>query len=60
MATIELKHTQKYYHLIASDLMQKDYWLRKRDDENFNFGENFEKLNPHSKLFVEGVHYKEL
>lgn len=73
MATIILRHTQKYNSLIASDLMIKDYWYADIDidrmffnwikmeyKEHFDFFENFEKINPHIKIYVEGTYYKEL
>lgn len=73
MATITLRHTQKYNTLIEADLSQKDYWLVNVDidrqfynwlklkyKDKFNFFENFEKLNHGNKIYVEGIYYKEL
>lgn len=73
MATITLRHSQKYNSLIASDLMQEDHWyahvdidrqfynwLTREFEDKFDFFENFEKLNNGNKIYVEGTYYKEL
>lgn len=73
MATITLRHSQKYNSLIASDLMLEDYWyahvdidrqfynwLTREYKDKFDFFENFEKLNNGNKIYVEGTYYKEL